>query len=124
MIWTVPSTFGKPLLFNDICFLIATASLFPSVFVPCARVRRPLTARPPASIHTKLSPRLLSCCSTRAWPALPIATTRSEEHTSELQSRLHLVCRLLLEKKKNMLDVDEVDDDCRAAVLRCAHVRE
>src|SRR2546429_3575312 len=28
---------------------------------------------------------------------------RSEEHTSELQSRLHLVCRLLLEKKKNAL---------------------
>src|SRR2546429_1534735 len=28
-------------------------------------------------------------------------TSRSEEHTSELQSRLHLVCRLLLEKKKN-----------------------
>src|SRR2546422_8942129 len=32
-------------------------------------------------------------------PSRP-ATTRSEEHTSELQSRLHLVCRLLLEKKK------------------------
>src|SRR2546429_4156488 len=30
---------------------------------------------------------------------------RSEEHTSELQSRLHLVCRLLLEKKKNMTTV-------------------
>src|SRR5687768_17822319 len=29
---------------------------------------------------------------------------RSEEHTSELQSRLHLVCRLLLEKKKNNRD--------------------
>src|SRR2546422_6791068 len=29
-----------------------------------------------------------------------LADTRSEEHTSELQSRLHLVCRLLLEKKK------------------------
>src|SRR2546422_8561656 len=28
---------------------------------------------------------------------------RSEEHTSELQSRLHLVCRLLLEKKKHHL---------------------
>src|SRR5205809_4496825 len=28
---------------------------------------------------------------------------RSEEHTSELQSRLHLVCRLLLEKKKRKL---------------------
>src|SRR2546429_5688017 len=32
----------------------------------------------------------------------PVTTrvVRSEEHTSELQSRLHLVCRLLLEKKK------------------------
>src|SRR2546429_3521529 len=29
------------------------------------------------------------------------ASPRSEEHTSELQSRLHLVCRLLLEKKKH-----------------------
>src|SRR2546422_3799900 len=29
-----------------------------------------------------------------------VAELRSEEHTSELQSRLHLVCRLLLEKKK------------------------
>src|SRR2546422_6252167 len=29
---------------------------------------------------------------------------RSEEHTSELQSRLHLVCRLLLEKKKSLLE--------------------
>src|SRR2546429_2085142 len=30
------------------------------------------------------------------------ASFRSEEHTSELQSRLHLVCRLLLEKKKKI----------------------
>src|SRR2546422_7828121 len=30
----------------------------------------------------------------------PTRISRSEEHTSELQSRLHLVCRLLLEKKK------------------------
>src|SRR2546429_1603845 len=29
-------------------------------------------------------------------------TIRSEEHTSELQSRLHLVCRLLLEKKNSL----------------------
>src|SRR2546422_5273813 len=34
-------------------------------------------------------------------PDLLDAHDRSEEHTSELQSRLHLVCRLLLEKKKN-----------------------
>src|SRR2546422_4982302 len=32
--------------------------------------------------------------------SLVIDEQRSEEHTSELQSRLHLVCRLLLEKKK------------------------
>src|SRR2546422_3395912 len=32
--------------------------------------------------------------------AVGAAYCRSEEHTSELQSRLHLVCRLLLEKKK------------------------
>src|SRR2546422_5190209 len=32
--------------------------------------------------------------------ALAVTAMRSEEHTSELQSRLHLVCRLLLEKKK------------------------
>src|SRR2546422_7909038 len=36
---------------------------------------------------------------------------RSEEHTSELQSRLHLVCRLLLEKKK---EPSNVCDRCRA----------
>src|SRR2546422_1676439 len=33
-------------------------------------------------------------------PGAANAWSRSEEHTSELQSRLHLVCRLLLEKKK------------------------
>src|SRR5437870_6756746 len=32
----------------------------------------------------------------------PCTTSRSEEHTSELQSRGHLVCRLLLEKKKQL----------------------
>src|SRR2546430_13373246 len=40
-----------------------------------------------------------------AWSALPwterVALLRSEEHTSELQSQSNLVCRLLLEKKKN-----------------------
>src|SRR5438309_7413657 len=40
-------------------------------------------------------------------PDLP-AHGRSEEHTSELQSQFHLVCRLLLEKKKK-LKQDEID---------------
>src|SRR2546422_4848875 len=39
-----------------------------------------------------------------------VVSERSEEHTSELQSRLHLVCRLLLEKKKksNTKVVDQI----------------
>src|SRR3989449_3675829 len=42
--------------------------------------------------------------------AISFASGRSEEHTSELQSRLHLVCRLLLEKKKKVLDrIDQLE---------------
>src|SRR5260370_13710841 len=37
----------------------------------------------------------------RRWVAANAPRKRSEEHTSELQSHLNLVCRLLLEKKKN-----------------------
>src|SRR3712207_7926373 len=37
---------------------------------------------------------------------------RSEEHTSELQSRQYLVCRLLLEKKKNKLTLAVYDITC------------
>src|SRR2546422_8294499 len=36
---------------------------------------------------------------------------RSEEHTSELQSRLHLVCRLLLEKKKKIKNMGQDPED-------------
>src|SRR2546429_6075602 len=53
--------------------------------------------RPPDRIT--LPDRLVSSTATIA--------PRSEEHTSELQSRLHLVCRLLLEKKKQDRRVQE-----------------
>src|SRR2546429_6590503 len=43
----------------------------------------------------------LRCGAAATVRALERVVQRSEEHTSELQSRLHLVCRLLLEKKKN-----------------------
>src|SRR2546429_6021546 len=51
---------------------------------------------------------------------IPDGSTRSEEHTSELQSRLHLVCRLLLEKKKkrhmtNTRGIDGSSDGGRAS---------
>src|SRR3712207_412873 len=40
----------------------------------------------------------------RFYPSMAGVAPRSEEHTSELQSRQYLVCRLLLEKKKNNYD--------------------
>src|SRR5437899_2007233 len=43
----------------------------------------------------------------------PRDATRSEEHTSELQSLRHLVCRLLLEKKKNKKDTWSVNQTSR-----------
>src|SRR2546429_5307951 len=59
------------------------------------------------SLHDALpiSPRSWKNSSASPWLLPWIASVparRSEEHTSELQSRLHLVCRLLLEKKKNI----------------------
>src|SRR2546422_1743935 len=48
-------------------------------------------------------------------------TTRSEEHTSELQSRLHLVCRLLLEKKKRPHTTTSNQDSSRQR--RCTSIR-
>src|SRR2546429_7266539 len=60
---------------------------------PCARSSSPCSAS---------SDRRSSPGRTRPSSSSPRApASRSEEHTSELQSRLHLVCRLLLEKKKN-----------------------
>src|SRR5205085_5505165 len=53
---------------------------------PC---RRPTRAR----CWLRFAPKRLSCGAS--------TTPRSEEHTSELQSQSNLVCRLLLEKKKN-----------------------
>src|SRR3989442_6496980 len=53
----------------------------------------PVPSRPTSA------PRICPRC---VWPwASGGLVVRSEEHTSELQSRPHLVCRLLLEKKKN-----------------------
>src|SRR2546422_7903667 len=48
-------------------------------------------------------------CSRSSQPVV-FHTKRSEEHTSELQSRLHLVCRLLLEKKKIKSKLFKVSD--------------
>src|SRR2546422_5793046 len=60
----------------------------------------------------------------RVPPGVLIVTSRSEEHTSELQSRLHLVCRLLLEKKKKEILTCQLDAtvNSESQVVRSAHV--
>src|SRR6266581_2652426 len=57
------------------------------------------------SLHDALPISRPRTHTTRSWcrHAISVAGTRSEEHTSELQSPVHLVCRLLLEKKKKNL---------------------
>src|SRR5256884_2912445 len=62
-----------------------------------ARVERELFAK---LGYAETAPRGVLVLETRNPPTEAVAAWRSEEHTSELQSRLHLVCRLLLEKKK------------------------
>src|SRR5687768_17934195 len=76
------------------------STLFPytTLFRSCSSSRWPGPRRP-----TRASALRWPCCARAAsacWSST--AGGRSEEHTSELQSRLHLVCRLLLEKKKKV----------------------
>src|SRR5258708_24362382 len=52
------------------------------------------------------SPEISAATATPPWWIRSQSTKRSEEHTSELQSPDHLVCRLLLEKKKKIYKVE------------------
>src|SRR2546429_6383633 len=65
-------------------------------------IRRPprSTLFPYTTLFRSTMPQMALRCSSFYYHPQPWVAYRSEEHTSELQSRLHLVCRLLLEKKK------------------------
>src|SRR2546427_3618790 len=92
----------------------------PDLASACARRRRDLvtrsanqrrgvtpgrvSSRDPCGGAPQDSPRPMrsaSCDSRRRTLSITLQRARSEEHTSELQSQSNLVCRLLLEKKKN-----------------------
>src|ERR1039458_480669 len=86
-----------------------TAAAFPQTCFAISRAERPpIVQYPglPVGIEPSTITRYLpaSSCTTRSRTALAClpaaAMMRSEEHTSELQSLRHLVCRLLLEKKQ------------------------
>src|SRR3712207_8019629 len=89
------------------------STLFPYTTLFRSRASAASAARPPARAlrectrepgRPRVSPADAGAGSTRA--AGPcVALARSEEHTSELQSRQYLVCRLLLEKKKNKCQI-------------------
>src|SRR2546422_2744736 len=79
------------------------STLFPYTTLFRSHVRHTSLPRPGDEEQRKrLSARIMSQPLDRTRPLWEawIVEGRSEEHTSELQSRLHLVCRLLLEKKK------------------------
>src|SRR5258707_5572307 len=55
---------------------------------------------------------LRAFCFCQCWQMVLLTLTRSEEHTSELQSRQYLVCRLLLEKKNIHVEIHDVFMSC------------
>src|SRR5690348_18013560 len=82
--------------FELISFQTATTDIYTLSLHDALPISAWRTCRPTPSPNTTSS----RCSRTRA--ARSTWATRSEEHTSELQSPVHLVCRLLLEKKKKM----------------------
>src|SRR2546429_6287372 len=73
------------------------STLFP--YTTLFRSRRTRASSPPCPCRLPTPARRRRHTARSRARAVP--ARRSEEHTSELQSRLHLVCRLLLEKKNN-----------------------
>src|SRR2546422_2058226 len=93
------------------------STLFPYTTLFRSHVTRALGETPRGSVDDGVSRRTPD---QRADPG----EARSEEHTSELQSRLHLVCRLLLEKKKKSRHrSDEVSVPARRARPPSDHTR-
>src|SRR5256884_9323181 len=86
--------------FNDTATTeIYTLSLHDALPISSPHVSPPPSSPPFSSIAI---PRPIRPRRSALRKILPVIRSRSEEHTSELQSRLHLVCRLLLEKKKKL----------------------
>src|SRR3712207_8788459 len=83
--------------------LFPYTTLFRSLPAPVGVARQPRRHRRPRP--RAVAPPRPARPPVRQDPARGAAAPRSEEHTSELQSRQYLVCRLLLEKKKNTLSL-------------------
>src|SRR3712207_7815814 len=81
--------------------LFPYTTLFRSDFVDLTNVSNQTATLPSGwSMTQQSADGNWGCVLVGGGPAVTLAPGRSEEHTSELQSRQYLVCRLLLEKKK------------------------
>src|SRR3712207_7420554 len=89
------------------------STLFPYTTLFRSGVYSASSGLPVASIHTLVdtsfdtSPVQQTATASYTDSAKTAYVSRSEEHTSELQSRQYLVCRLLLEKKKNIRQINK-----------------
>src|SRR5699024_12033291 len=119
LVFTLPffsfpaSPFGLPLFFFLLLRPPPRPTLFPYTTLFRSgnpmRVPRSISALPPVLTPFEASPKAISERTSYIRNSF-----RSEEHTSELQSRFDLVCRLLLEKKKK---TKKNADERRTAVL-------
>src|SRR5262249_62104810 len=107
-------TISTPSALSSFLFVIALSSAFTSLFIlfffnaPPPPQIHPLSLHDalPIYLHLPIVPGheivgIVDALATGA-TSLRLGQRRSEEHTSELQSLTNLVCRLLLEKKKNI----------------------
>src|SRR2546422_1965488 len=98
--WFTCSSF---FFFNDTATTeIYTLSLHDALPISCQKAEQQQTQTPAADTSKMMmadTSHMMMADTTHKMAAIIM---RSEEHTSELQSRLHLVCRLLLEKKKKL----------------------
>src|SRR2546429_6231329 len=95
------------------------STLFPYTTLFRSEIR-PSIAQTHAPLLWDSDPRA-ECSRRGSFRARVRRALRSEEHTSELQSRLHLVCRLLLEKKKNIQSTNSPSHTtCYPSLADCA----
>src|SRR5690348_17467545 len=106
-----PASLSRPRCRASSCALVRSASIQaslpwvswkPPIGLPnCSRVRAYSTAVSRQDLADPSTPQAIPNLASVRHDNGPLSPDRSEEHTSELQSPVHLVCRLLLEKKKN-----------------------
>src|SRR5436190_24351770 len=115
----------------------SSAAWMISIFLPNSSASTPSASTDSVWVSVAISPRLISFLITSgtATPSdsadsltvepelirIVSGAVRSEEHTSELQSHSDLVCRLLLEKKKNTIDRQQLSDNLQSGRSQVAH---